>query len=146
MNHNKWRFTPVSTLIHQCFFYLRDCWILGCLTFSNCFCCVDTEESVLSSSDTLCFDDCRRLFNSSASAAQKDRDEGTCCWPLLYMNAGIKRSAHLPDFCRAACCVYCNAVCSSDFSDTSMPIVWMWTLGEESQLGLYQVTHQMDKI
>lgn len=64
----------------------------------------------------------------------------------LYMNAGIKRRARLPDFCRAACCVYCNAVCSSDFSDTSMPIVWMWTLGEENQLVLYQVTHQMDRI
>lgn len=47
---------------------------------------------------------------------------------LQDMHVGIINTEHLPDFCLAACCVYCNAVCSSDFSDTSMPIVWMWTL------------------
>lgn len=36
-----------------------------------------------------------------------------------------------PDFCRAACCVYCSAVCSSDFSETKIPMVWMWTWGQK---------------
>lgn len=60
---------------------------------------------------------------------ERQRRGLTWCWLLLqYMHLGNINTAHLPDFCLAACCVYCNAVCSSDFSDTSMPIVWMWTL------------------
>ena len=49
------------------------------VTFSNCFCCVETDERVLSSSDTLCFDACRRLFNSSVSAAHTKRGTHTNC-------------------------------------------------------------------
>lgn len=101
-------------------------------TFSNCFCCVDTEESVLSSSDTLCFDDCSRLFSSSASAAHAKQtislqawEEGSSCCAEVDDYA-----KNAPVFWRAACCVYCSAVWSSDFSDTKIPIVWMWTYGE----------------
>lgn len=35
----------------------------------------------------------------------------------------------LPDFCRAACWVCPRAVCNSDFSETRIPIVWIWTFG-----------------
>lgn len=40
------------------------------------------------------------------------------------------RHSHIPDFCRAACWVWPSAVCNSDFSETRIPIVWIWTFGK----------------
>lgn len=90
------------------------------------------EESVLSSSDTLCFVACRRLFDSSASATHTHTDTPSYLNAVrIYIKKGqyIEKQVHellfikIPVFCRAACCVYCSAVCSSDFSDTNIPMV-----------------------
>lgn len=40
------------------------------LTFSDCFCCIEMEDKVRSSSDTLWRDDCKRAARSSASPEQ----------------------------------------------------------------------------
>lgn len=43
-----------------------------CLTLSACFCCVDTVDSVRSSSPTRCREDCRRLARSSDSPGSRE--------------------------------------------------------------------------
>lgn len=75
-------------------------------TFSNCFCCVDTEESVLSSSETLCFDECSRLFSSSASAAHTPNK-------LLVYEVGRKArlTVHRTIISKCTCLLACGLLC-----------------------------------
>lgn len=74
-----WRMKVYSMLLcvvaHLYYMHAAHCSVS--ITFSNCFCCVETEERVLSSSDTLCFVACRRLFNSSVSATHTYRHRQT---------------------------------------------------------------------
>lgn len=59
--------------------------------------------------------------------------ELSCLWLEIHtLTNSLSWSAHsqLPDFCRAACWVCPRAVCNSDFSETRIPIVWMWTFGK----------------
>lgn len=51
----------------------------------------------------------------------------------LLCNSIIRVCVILPAFCLAACCVWESAVCSSDFSDTRIPIVWIWTCKGDSK-------------
>lgn len=118
--------------------------IMVSLTFSNCFCCVDTEESVLSSSDTLCFADCKRLFNSSASATQTetrghfvDFFSGTC------MQALTETHTYLTSVVRPVVCIVMPFVAL-----TSLTLVCQWSGCEprektvkQSQLISHQVTY-----
>lgn len=46
------------------------------LTFSDCFCCVESEESVCSSSDVRWREDCNREARSSASPEQSKTRPG----------------------------------------------------------------------
>lgn len=88
-------------------------------------------------------------YDDSSSASAKGcsrRSQGvlwagcqqlSCLWLDIHSSSTSLscRDSHLPDFWRAACWVWPRAVCSSDFSETRIPIVWIWTFrkGKSSQ-------------